>query len=398
MTVLRVVHAGAAPDPLGRAPDALLEAWYTLRDVATAVARAGAEATVVQAAAYDARFQQDGVRYDFVRVPPRAGWRTSVGRWATPVSARWVDRIREARPHVLHVNGLGFPRHVAALSRALPDVPLLLQDHADAPPGRWTRWLHARGLRRAAGISFTTAEQAEPFLRSRLLPRSARRFEIPESSTHFTPGDLARARGEVKLYGDPCLLWLGNLDGNKDPMTVLGAVARVSAELPDVQLWCAFRGPELLTEVRARIAGDARLAERVHLLGAQPRERVETLLRAADFLVQGSHREGTGYAVIEALACGVTPLVTRIPSFRALTGDGAVGGLFAPGDERALAELLLRFARLDRNRLRAAARNHFEAHLSFDVLGRALVDAYRSLIEPSGAGARSVPRRAVSAA
>ena len=376
---LRVVHAGAEPDALGRSPDALLEAWFTLRDVANAVDRAGAQVTVVQAAAYDAAVQRDGVCYQFVRARARSGWRARVDRWATPLARAWVDRIRDLRPDVVHFNGLGFPLHLAAVARALPSTPILVQDHADGLPGRWTRSLRARGLAHAAGAAFTAVEQADPFFAAGLLRPGTPVFAIPETSSSFTPGDASEARRQTGLYGDPCLLWLGNLDENKDPLAILAAVARAANRLPDVQLWCAFREQTLLEQVRARIAEDARLAERVHLIGAQPRERVETLLRAADLLVQGSHREGSGYAVIEALACGLTPIITSIPSFRALTSDGVVGGLFEPSDDRALTELLVKFAACDRAALRAHARRHFEAHLSFEMVGRSLVEAYRAL-------------------
>ena len=42
---------------------------------------------------------------------------------------------------------------------------------------------------------------------------------------------------------------------------------------------------------------------------------------AADVFVSGSHSEGSGYALIEAMSAGVVPVVTDIPSFRAIAGD-----------------------------------------------------------------------------
>jgi glycosyltransferase involved in cell wall biosynthesis len=108
---------------------------------------------------------------------------------------------------------------------------------------------------------------------------------------------------------------------------VLDAVARAVSALRDPQLWCSYLSAPLLAHVKARIAADPRLTGRVHLLGSRPRDEVEPLLRAADFLVQGSHVEGSGFAVIEALACGTTPIVTDIPSLRWITGNGSVGGL-----------------------------------------------------------------------
>jgi glycosyltransferase involved in cell wall biosynthesis len=106
---------------------------------------------------------------------------------------------------------------------------------------------------------------------------------------------------------------------------------------------------------------------------------VEELLRAADFLVQGSHREGSGFAVVEALATGTPPVVSDIPPFRALTGGGSVGFLARPGDPLDFARCLREAAASDRRALGLAARDHFDRALSFQVLGRRLADSYRVL-------------------
>ena len=55
--------------------------------------------------------------------------------------------------------------------------------------------------------------------------------------------------------------------------------------------------------------------------------------------VSGSHSEGSGYALIEAMSAGVVPVVTDIPSFRAIAGD--CGARWPPGDAGAFADALL---------------------------------------------------------
>ena len=97
-------------------------------------------------------------------------------------------------------------------------------------------------------------------------------------------------------------------------------------------------------------------------------------MQAADLFVLGSHQEGSGYSVIEALACGLPPIVTDIPSFRSLTGEGAVGALWPCGDSRALCEALAS-ARFDPP-ARAAVRAHFDRELSLGSLGRKLAAMY----------------------
>src|SRR5690606_15985180 len=164
---------------------------------------------------------------------------------------------------------------------------------------------------------------------------------------------------------------------NKDPLTVLDGVAAAARELSRLELWWCFGSAPLRREVEARIASDPLLRRRVHLLGRVPHAEIERLMRAADLFVLGSHREGSSFALIEALATGLTPVVTDIPSMRVLTGGGAVGALWPPGDSSALARALSRVAAALGPGSRAAVRAHFDAELSSAALGRKLLGAYR---------------------
>ena len=134
------------------------------------------------------------------------------------------------------------------------------------------------------------------------------------------------------------MLWVGHLNANKDPLTILEAVSIARRRLPGLQLWFCFGSAPMHQAVEARIAREVELRECVHLLGRVPHEQVETLMRAADLFVLGSHREGSSFSLIEALATGLTPVVSAIPSLRVLTGNGAVGALFPCGDARALSD------------------------------------------------------------
>jgi glycosyltransferase involved in cell wall biosynthesis len=227
-------------------------------------------------------------------------------------------------------------------------------------------------------VAFTSAGLARPFVRTGLLGAATRVFEIPESSSRFTPGDRAWARTESGLYGDPCLLWVGHLSRGKDPLTVLEGVARATPRLPGLQLWCAFGSAPLIDAVRQRIRRDPRLAGRVHLLGKVAHARVETLMRAADLFVSGSRSESCGYAALEAMACGAVPVLTDIPSFRALTGGGRIGMLWPCGRPGRLADALVRAA--TERPTPAQVRAHFDAELSFAAVGRRWTAAYAQLL------------------
>lgn len=377
---MRVVQVSCHVDPLGREPEALLRAWPTLRMVAEAASGAGLEVEIVQAASCDHELRRAEVGYHFVRESVPSSLRRSAGLWAAPLTRRVCDRVLTLEPDVVHFHSLSYPRHLHLLRRVLPRAPILVQDHKDAVPALWRHPLTRRGLAHVSGAAFTAREQAHPWVEAGLLAGDLPIFEVLESSSTFTPGEAALARARTGSGGDPHLIWVGHLNRNKDPLTFLEALSRVADQLPDPQLWCCFGSAPLLDRVRRRVGIDPALEGRVHLVGPQPHEEVEHWLRAADFLVLGSHREGSGYAVIEALACGATPLITDIPSFRRITGGGAVGSLVPPGDVEAMARALLDWSRRDRRELRLRARAHFERSLSFDVVGRELRAAYRALV------------------
>lgn len=380
----RVVQVGFHLDRAGRDPAALLEAWPTLPGVASAVARQSVEVAVVQPADREARLTRDGVTYRFVAERPALLRRGTPGsRPVRAPPAAVVNAVARLAPDVIHVNGLSLPGHSRVLKKRLPRTPILAQDHADRPPSIWRRSAARRAMRAWDAVAFTAAAQAEPFLEAGLL-RDLPIHAVPESSTDFTPGDPDRARQVTGLHGDPCLVWVGHLNGNKDPVTVLEGLATAARELPDPHLWCCYGDAPLLSDVEAAVAGHEELAGRVHLLGPLPHDRVELLLRAADALVLGSHREGSGYAVIEALACGTTPVVTAIPSFRQLAGD--VGVLWSPGDRASFREALLLFARHRATRDRV--RQHFEERLSWAAVGTRLAGIYRALADGSVREAR----------
>lgn len=350
----------------------LFERWPSLADIPEAAASAGTRVSVIQAAAREERVTRHGVDYHFVDVSSAA---TVASR-----ADRFAQLLGEIDADVLHVHGLGFAEDAFAISQRLPQLPLLFQDHADRPPrwwwhrAKWRRWYAA-----ASGVVFTASAQVRPFTRAGLFGPLTQFFAIPESSSRFGLGSRADARTATGLHGDPCVLWVGHLAAGKDPLAVLGGIAQAASRLPGLQLWCAFGNAPLLDDVRRRIDRDPHLAGRVHLLGKVSHVKIQSLMQAADFFVSGSHAESCGYALLEALASGVTPVVTDIPSFRALTGDGRIGYLWPPGDAARLAESLVRAAStpLSREQVRA----HFDATLSFAAVGRQWADAYAQVLD-----------------
>jgi glycosyltransferase involved in cell wall biosynthesis len=357
-------------------PDALLERYHGRRGWADAVAEAGADSvTVVQRFGRDYVVRRGLVDHRFVA----DDFRTASVFWGTRV----VAAVRAVDPDIVHVDGLVFPALVFHLRATLPRrTAVVVQDHggihARSPlfRSRRRRLWYAGGLRRADGFLFTARDQAVPWQRARILSRAQSIYEVPESST-----DLAlpsAATGKVSsLPGQPALLWVGRLNANKDPLTVLRGFEAAALALPRAELTLVYGDDELLPDVQSMVEGSALLRSRVHLRGRVERDDLPALYASADIFVLGSHHEGSGYALLEALSFGVTPIVTDIAPFRALTGGGRLGALFPPENVPGLARALERIGREDRGTRREAIRAYFERELGWSAVGRRALEIYR---------------------
>ena len=346
-----------------------MSAWPIMPAVAAAVARAGVKVTIVQAAHADEMVQQDGVDFHFVSdVKPRR--------------SRVSERVRSLSPDVVHVQGLHHGRAVSSLARAVRATPVLVQDHGNLEPRGWRRTALKWAFRSIDGVAFTVRDQAAPWIESGVLKASLPVFDVLGGSSQFAPGDQREARRLTGLFGDPCVLWTSRLDANKDPLTMLDAIERSIPHLEDLRLWCCFGDAPLLRVVQARIGMSEALRGRVVLLGARPHDEIERLFRAADFYIQTSHREGSGFSLLESMSCGTPPIVTDIPPSRRIVGDA--GSLTPVGDAERMSAALVACAARDQTTLRSAVRARFERALTFDAIGQQLRGVYEALLDARG--------------
>ena len=91
-----------------------------------------------------------------------------------------------------------------------------------------------------------------------------------------------------------------------------------------------------------------------------------------------SYSEGLPYALLEAMAAGVVPIVTPVGAIPDVVGDGEHGLLVAPADAVAVAAALERLSvnRKDLERMSAACRARIAAAYSIDRVARDFTQLY----------------------
>jgi N-acetyl-alpha-D-glucosaminyl L-malate synthase BshA len=161
--------------------------------------------------------------------------------------------------------------------------------------------------------------------------------------------EAARAAARLQLAkpDEAILMHLSNFRPVKRVVDVVKVFARVARELP-AQLYLVGDGPD--RSAAEWLAHDLGIQCRVHFMGKQ--ERVNELLPLADLMVMPSELESFGLAALEAMACKVPSIATRVGGVPELIDDGVTGLLFPVGavDEMATGALSLL---KDRDRLEA---------------------------------------------
>ncbi len=215
--------------------------------------------------------------------------------------------------------------------------------------------------RKLRGASFISAVSA--FNRDYLVGRldAGLRAKIHVVRCGVLPENY-RPDGHVRSAAAFELVSVGSLQPYKGQCYLVEACALLKQR--GLPLRCRIvGGGELFTALAAQIEA-AGLADCVELLGARTQEEVAALLPAADAYVQPSvvtadgKMEGIPVGLMEAMACGLPVVATRISGVPELVQDGLTGLLVPPRDGAALAGALERLYRDSQlaGRLAAAGR------------------------------------------
>ena len=205
---------------------------------------------------------------------------------------------------------------------------------------------------------------------------------VPVEVLAARTGGRDRARAEQGWAADDVVVVsVANLRRNKDHPTLFGAAAIALAEEPRLRFVAIGQGP-LEAELRAELAAH-RLGDRFTMLGYH--DDPAAVLVGADVFTLSSRHEGLPISLLEAMAVGLAPAVTRVGGVPEVITDGVDGVLVPPGDPAALAAAYVSLARDPQRRtaLGEAARRRSR---DFDIArtARRVEARYRSLVADLG--------------
>jgi glycosyltransferase involved in cell wall biosynthesis len=279
-------------------------------------------------------------------------------------------RVKRRRHDLSHPTGSAWQAAAAARRRIAALRALLIDEEPDVAIGMMTSWsvelaLAARGLpvttigserihpptirlgrawellrRYGYGLLNHVVAQTEPsrrWIEAHTRARDVRVIANPcAEPTDEHPAVLAGLPQHA-----PVILGVGRLVPQKRFDLLIEALASDQDALEEWHLVLVGEGP-LQAELEQRVAA-AGLTGRVHFPGRTP--AIGGWYRRADIFALSSDFEGYPNALLEAMARGLAVVATDCETGPAdLVEDGVNGLLVPPGDQRALAEALVRLA------------------------------------------------------
>ena len=192
-------------------------------------------------------------------------------------------------------------------------------------------------------------------------------------------------RKTLSPNGETLLVHVSNFRPVKRPIDCVEILARVLKKVTNARLVMVGDGSERMNvELRARCLG---IYEKCSFVGEQP--NIADYLSAADVLLLPSEQESFGLAALEAMACEVPVIASRVGGVPEVVNDGETGFLSEVGDIDKMAEdaaRLLADADLRRNMGRRA-RESALARYQTDIVIPQYIEFYEKvLVRTSGGG------------
>lgn len=318
---------------------------------------------------YQGKCERNGVVTHFV----------NFGKSKPYIPFRFIGYIKNLNPDILFIQGLHQPLQLISSALLLSGrTRIIVQHHAEKPFTGVKKYIQRLSGHFINAYLFASASMGIEWVNKGNIASAKKIYEVMEVSTRFYPLKKAPAKLKTGAEGAPLFLWVGRLNANKDPLTVVKAFIKFAERKPDARLYMIYHTEELLAHLKGLIESSP-VKNSIILVGKVPHDDLLYWFNSADFFISGSHYEGSGTALCEAMACGCIPVVTDIFSFRRITDDGKCGILYEAGNEEALLEALIQTQKLDAEEQRNRSLSFFYRNLSFEAIASKIRQVAASL-------------------
>ncbi|MES2761917.1 MAG: glycosyltransferase family 4 protein [Bacteroidota bacterium] len=264
-----------------------------------------------------------------------------------------INYIKTNKCEYVIIHGLDYFLEAAYIKWA-SGAKIILQHHAEKTYLRKKAILMPLADHWVDGYLFNGKEIAQPFLQKKCISSVNKVYEVVEGSSNF------QLLSDNKTETIKKLVFIGRLNENKNLITLLKAITILKTKRSDVHLYVYYTSNEQEPELKMYCKKN-QINHMVTFKGSVSQNEIETILNQSHVFVSCSLYEGSGYSLIEALACGTFPIVSHIPAFDFLLKGLEEKEQFDPKNEMELATKLFKVLDTEFTTTRKETiRKHFE--------------------------------------
>src|SRR5206468_10126353 len=172
-------------------------------------------------------------------------------------------------------------------------VKILVQHHGEQPFSGLKHFFQKLSGKYIDACLFTAKDNSIPWINKGIINKNCKCFEIMEASTDFHFKNQKEAlKKKLGMTGNSNYLWVGRLNQNKDPLTVVHAFYKYKKLNSEARLYMIFQDNELLNEIASFLVS-ANLQDIIFMVGKISHDQLETWYNAADFYISASLQEST---------------------------------------------------------------------------------------------------------
>ena len=290
------------------------------------------------------------------------------------------EKINSETQEIIHVNSFRYAYQASLLKKKISSAKIVIQHHAEKPGHPLKNFLLKKFTSSMDGFIFSSEEIYNEWVEIGAISHKKKFAEIMEGSSDFLPANKAESRKITGMSCKPIFLWVGRLNENKDPITVLTGFSKLLEDYPEAKLHLIFSENDLQEKIESFIKQNKVLKDKVRLMGFVKHSEMQEYYNSSDYFVLGSHYEGSGFSLVEAMSCGLVPIVTDIPSFRMMTNNGSVGILWKSGDANSFYEKAKTIMHQPIENESEKAIKFFNENLSYPAIGKKAKLFYESLL------------------
>ena len=289
----------------------------------------------------------------------------------------WADIVRvieKISPDIVHAQslGTGVP---ALVSKKLLKIPYVVWGQgSDVYLPDWFTKLTSKTIIKNAGSAIALTEDMKRAMQA-----------MYDRDIAIVPNgiDLKEYISELPVQNvegaEKRILFVGRLHPVKGVQYLLQAMQMVHEEVPGAKLILVGDGEE--RESLEKLTDSLGIRECVEFVGGVPHEKIPDYMHHADVFVLPSLSEGFGIVNLEAMACGLPIVATRVGGIPDIIEDGTNGYLVDTMNQEQLAEALLKLLQDEKLRRDISGNNREKAKkYRWDAVAATLEGIYQKSV------------------